>query len=52
MKLPVIKKATWEKLYYPEAKWVVVEMEYNTYTPHRTLFKAIKRWFNILWFGV
>ena len=45
MKLPQIKRATWEKKCYPGAKWVVVERKYNTYSAHDSLFKAIRKWF-------
>ena len=45
MKLPKIKRATWEKEYHPGAKWVVVERKYNTYSAHNSLFKAIRKWF-------
>ena len=45
MKLPYIKKATWEKKCHPGAKWVVVERKYNTYSAHDSLFKAIRKWF-------
>lgn len=44
MKLPYIRKATWEKKLYPEAKWVVVEREYNTYDVCTTLCDAILYW--------
>lgn len=45
MKLPYIKKATWEKKCYPGAKWIVVERKFNTYSAHDSLFKAILKWF-------
>lgn len=45
MKLPYIRKATWEKQYYPEAKWIVVERKYNTYDACTTLCDAIRYWF-------
>ena len=45
MKLPQIRKATWEKQYYPEAKWVVVDRKYNTYDACETLCDAIRYWF-------
>ena len=45
MKLPQIKRATWEKQGYPGAKWIVVERKYNTYSAHDSLFKAIRKWF-------
>jgi hypothetical protein len=47
MKLPYIKKATWEKELYPGAKWIVVEREYNTYDACMTLCDAIRYW---LWY--
>ena len=45
MKLPQIKRATWEKKCHPGAKWIVVERKYNTYSAHDSLFKAIRKWF-------
>lgn len=51
MKLPYIKKATWEKEYYPDAKWIVVERKYNTYSTHDSIFKAIRKWFEHLNLG-
>ena len=45
MKLPYIKRASWEKECHPGAKWVVVERKYNTYSAHDSLFKAILKWF-------
>ena len=45
MKLPYIKKATWEKECHPGAKWVVVEREYNTYDACETFCDAIRYWF-------
>lgn len=44
MKLPYIKKATWETEYFPGSKWVVVEREYNTYDACMTLCDAIRYW--------
>lgn len=51
MKLPKIKKATWEKKLYPDAKWIVVESKYNTYSTHGSIFKAIRKWFEHLNLG-
>ena len=45
MKLPYIKKATWEKECHPGAKWVVVERKYNTYDACASLCDAIRYWF-------
>lgn len=45
MKLPQIKKVTWEIYGHPNAKWIVVERKYNTYSVHSTLWKAIRKWF-------
>lgn len=45
MKLPYIRKATWEKKLYPDAKWIVVERKYNTYDACTTLCDAIRYWF-------
>ena len=45
MKLPYIRKATWEKECHPGAKWVVVEREYNTYDACETFCDAIRYWF-------
>ena len=45
MKLPKIKRATWEKDCHPGAKWIVVERKYNTYSAHDSLFKAVRKWF-------
>lgn len=45
MKLPIIKKASWETYAHPDAKWVVVERKYNTYSTHSTLWKALRKWF-------
>lgn len=45
MKLPQIKRATWEKDCHPGAKWVVVERKYNTYDACETFFDAIRYWF-------
>ena len=44
MKLPKIKKATWEKKFYPFAKYIVVEGEYNTYDACASLYEAIGCW--------
>lgn len=44
MKLPYIRKATWEKELHPKAKWVIVEREYNTYDACMTLCDAIRYW--------
>lgn len=44
MKLPYIKKATWETEYFPGSKWVIVEREYNTYDACMTLYDAIRYW--------
>ena len=44
MKLPIIRKATWEKQYYPEAKFVVVERKYNTYDVCASFFDAVRYW--------
>ena len=51
MKLPYIRKATWEKKLYPDAKWIVVERKYNTYSTHDSIFKAIRKWFEHLNLG-
>lgn len=45
MKLPYIRKATWEKKCYPEAKWIVVDRKYNTYDACETFCDAIRYWF-------
>lgn len=45
MKLPYIRKATWEKECHPGAKWVVVEREHNTYDACASLCDAIRYWF-------
>ena len=45
MKLPYIKKATWEKQCYPKAKWIVVERKYNTYDAFETFGVALRYWF-------
>ena len=45
MKLPQIKRATWEKKCHPGAKWVVVERKYNTYDACASLCDAIRYWF-------
>ena len=45
MKLPQIKRATWEKECHPGAKWIVVERKYNTYYPCASLCDAIRYWF-------
>lgn len=47
MRLPYIKKATWEKELHPGAKWIVVERKYNTYNACMTLCDAIRYW---LWY--
>lgn len=44
MKLPQIKRATWEHYGHPNAKWVVVERVYNSYYPCETLWEAIREW--------
>ena len=44
MKLPYIKKATWEKDYHPGAKWIVVERKYGMYFGCKTLYNAICIW--------
>lgn len=44
MKLPQIKRATWEIYGHPNAKWVVVERVYNSYYPCETLWEAIREW--------
>ena len=44
MKLPYIRKATWEKKLYPDAKWIVVERKYNTYDACTSLYEAIGCW--------
>jgi hypothetical protein len=48
MKLPKIKRATWEKDYHPGAKWIVVERKYNTYYPCASLLEAIKGWLYLI----
>ena len=48
MKLPYIRKATWEKDYHPGAKWIVVERKYNTYDACASLYEAISCWFRHL----
>ena len=45
MKLPQIKRATWEKRLHPDAKWVVVERKYNTYDACETFGDALRYWF-------
>lgn len=45
MKLPTITRATWEKDHYPEARYIVSERKYCTYTACETLGKAIRQWF-------
>ena len=45
MKLPQIKRATWEKKFYPFAKYIVVERKYNTYDACASLYEAIGCWF-------
>lgn len=44
MKLPIIRKATWEKELHPGAKWIVVERKHNTYDACTTLGDAIRYW--------
>ena len=44
MKLPYIRKATWEKEYHPGAKWIVVERKYGMYFGCKTLYNAICIW--------
>lgn len=44
MKLPQIKRATWEKECHPGAKWVVVERKYGMYFGCKTLYNAICVW--------
>lgn len=44
MKLPYIRKATWEKKFYPFAKYIVVERKYNTYDACASLYEAIGCW--------
>lgn len=48
MKLPKIKRATWEKEHYPKAKYVVTESKYNTYYPCASLLEAIKGWLYLI----
>lgn len=48
MKLPQIKRATWEKIGYPDAKWVFIERRYNTYIVSPNFRGALK----MLWFWV
>lgn len=45
MKLPKIKRATWEKQGYPNAKWIVVDRKYNVYFACTSIYKAIRCWF-------
>lgn len=45
MKLPQIKRATWEKQGHPYAKWIVVDRKYNVYFPCTSIYKAIRCWF-------
>lgn len=45
MKLPQIKRVTWEKQCYPKAKWIVVERKYNTYDACETFGVALRYWF-------
>jgi hypothetical protein len=44
MKLPQIKKASWEKRCYPKAKWVVIDRRYNTYDACETFGDALRYW--------
>lgn len=43
MKLPQIKRATWEKWLHPDAKWAVVKD--NTYDACETFGDALRYWF-------
>lgn len=43
MTLPVIRKATWERIHYPRARYIVIEKRYGTYTAHETLGKALRQ---------
>lgn len=38
-----IRKITWEKIYHPEAKWVVISGEDRTTC--ETFFAALRYWF-------
>lgn len=44
MKLPYIKRATWEKELHPGTKWIVVERKYNTYDACASLGDVIRSW--------
>ena len=48
MKLPYIRKATWEKECHPGAKWIVVERKYNTYSAHTSVWGALRMFFKYL----
>ena len=43
MRLPKIKRATWEKDYYPGAKWIVVDRKYNMYFACENLWETFKK---------
>lgn len=44
MKLPTIRKATWERNHCPRARYIVIERKYGTYTAFEKLGKALRQW--------